>query len=66
MVWFILDKTLKCVGRVPKMKGPALGTYPRAFLFVGEFFAKFRPEKNESNLCKGVFMEKKWPKFTIF
>jgi hypothetical protein len=36
------------------MKGPALGKYPRALLFVvGKFFAKFRPEKNESNLCKG-------------
>jgi hypothetical protein len=40
------------------MKGPALGKYPRAFLLLAKFFAKFRPEKNDSDLCKGVFMEK--------
>jgi hypothetical protein len=41
------------------MKDPALGKYPRAFLLLAKFFAKFRPEKNYSDLCKGVFMEKK-------
>jgi hypothetical protein len=61
----ILDKTLKWVECVPKMKGPALGKYPRAFLLLANSLPNFDLKKNDSDLCKGFFMGKKWPKFTI-
>jgi hypothetical protein len=33
----------------------------QVFLFTGEFFAKFRPEKYDFDVHKGFFMKKKDP-----
>jgi hypothetical protein len=41
LVESILDKTLKRVGRVSKMTGPALGKYPLAFLLLANSLPNF-------------------------
>ncbi len=66
LVWFILDKTLKWVGCVPKMKGPALGKYPHAFLLLANSLPNFDLKKMILTYAKEFSWEKNGPSSPYF
>jgi hypothetical protein len=62
----MLDKTLKWVGCVPKMKRPALGKYPRAFLLLANSLPNFDLKKMSLTYAKEFSWKKNGPNSPYF